>query len=344
MKPLRIAVAGCGYFSRFQYEAWREMVAVEIVGNCALDLAEAESVALEYGVARSFEDPQALLDAVKPDIFDIVTPPPTHLDLVREAAARGIATICQKPLAPSLAEAEALVEIAEEAGIMLAVHENFRFQPWYRELRRLIDMDWFGRLHAMAFRFRPGDGQGPRAYLDRQPYFQAMKRFLIHETIIHYIDTFRYLGGEVASVYAQLRRLNPVIAGEDAGIVMLGFQSGVSGLIDGNRLNDHPAANTRLTHGEFWLEGETGVMRLDGDGGLWWKAHGLPETRHDYVWRDRGFAGDCVYAFQRHVVDHLRDQGALETAGRDYLRNIRIEEAVYESDRSGHRVDLDFEV
>ena len=106
--------------------------------------------------------------------------------------------ICQKPLAPTYAEAVEVVETAERAGVPLIVHENFRWQPWYREARRLIDANHFGKLHSVAFRLRPGDGQGPRAYLDRQPYFQTMPRLLVHETAIHWIDTYRFLMGEVS--------------------------------------------------------------------------------------------------------------------------------------------------
>ncbi len=51
------------------------------------------------------------------------------------------------------------VRVADEAGILLVVHENFRFMPWFRHARRLVEA---GRL--------AGDGQGPEAYLDRQPY------------------------------------------------------------------------------------------------------------------------------------------------------------------------------
>src|SRR6185436_16129600 len=110
-----------------------------------------------------------------------------------------------------------LVETAERAGITLVVHENFRWTPWHREARRLLDAGFLGALHGIAFRLRPGDGQGARAYLDRQPYFQKMPRLLVHETAIHWIDSFRYLMGEVVSVFASLRRINPAIAGEDAG-------------------------------------------------------------------------------------------------------------------------------
>jgi predicted dehydrogenase len=61
------------------------------------------------------------------------------------------------------------------------VHENFRFQPWHREIKRLLVQDSIGdRLHSLTFRSRPGDGWGERAYLDRQPYFRDMPRFLIY--------------------------------------------------------------------------------------------------------------------------------------------------------------------
>lgn len=167
-----------------------------------------------------------------------------------------------------------------------------------------------------------------------------MERFLIHETAIHFIDTFRYLLGEVETVYADLKQLNPAIAGEDVGQVMFGFAGGAGGLFDGNRLNDHSAQNPRLTMGEMWLEGAAGVMRLDGDGRLFWKAHGKTETEHKYAWTNAGFGGDCVYHLQDHVIRHLRDGSAIENSGADYLRNLEIEEAIYRSAREKRQISL----
>ena len=237
-------------------------------------------------------------------------------------------------------EAEEIVRTAERAGILFAVHENFRFMPWFRHAREMIDEGTLGRLHAIQFRLRPGDGQGPRAYLNRQPYFQKMERFLVHETGIHFIDSFRYLMGEVSSVFAQLRQINPAIAGEDAGYVVFTFAEGATGLFDGNRLNDHLAEDCRLTMGEMHLEGSDGVLRLDGYGRLWWKPHGRDEVEEAYDWDRRGFGGDCVYHLQKHVIDHLREGTPLVNAGRDYLVNLRVEEAIYKSNRRGRRSDL----
>ena len=53
-----------------------------------------------------------------------------------------------------------------------------------------------------------------------------MPRFLVHETAIHLIDVFRFLFGEVATVTALLRRLNPVVAGEDLGLFVLDMVDG----------------------------------------------------------------------------------------------------------------------
>ena len=334
MRKLRVAGVGAGYFSRFHLQGWRAIPRAELVGWCDREVSRIRGVA-------PFRSVEEMMEKARPDVVDVVTPPETHLELVMAVAQRGVPVICQKPLAPTYAEAERVVNAAERAGVPLIVHENFRWQPWYREARRLIDEGWFGKLHSVAFRLRPGDGQGPRAYLDRQPYFQKMPRLLVHETAIHWIDTFRFLMGEVAAVYASLRKVNPVLAGEDAGYILFDFKSGATGLFDGNRLNDHVAANPRRTMGEMWLEGERGVLRLDGDARLWWKAHHKPETEHGY---DRGpddtFGGGCCAALQAHVVRFLLDKTPPENSGRDYLANLRIQEAVYRSSAEGRRIAL----
>ncbi len=338
-KRLRVAGIGAGYFSQFHLHGWRALPEVELVGWCDKDISKLQ----DFREGKSYSGMEEMLDSERPDLVDIVTPPETHLELVRVAASRGIPAICQKPLAPTYAEAVALVEAAERAGITLVVHENFRWQPWYREAKRLIDAGVLGTLHSVAFRLRPGDGQGPRAYLDRQPYFQKMARLLVHETAIHWIDTFRFLMGEVKAVFASLRRMNPAIAGEDAGYVVFEFEGGATGLFDGNRLNDHVASNPRRTMGEMWLEGSAGVLRLDGEARLWWKPHQQPEAEHRY---ERGpedtFGGGACTSLQSHVANHfLSKKEPLENRGREYLKNLRVQEAVYRSDSEGRKIAME---
>ena len=338
---LKLATVGTGYFAQFHYEAWRRIKNVNLVGLCTLDNTMGRNIADRFGIETVHGDVGDMLDAVEPDLIDIATPPSTHLRFIEAAVARGVAVICQKPFTESLTQAEEATVMAEAADVPLIVHENFRFQPWYCQARKMLDEGVLGEVYQISFRMRPGDGQGPKAYLDRQPYFQNMDRFLVHETAIHFIDVFRYLIGEISSVYADLVRYNPAIVGEDAGYIVFGFKNGARGLFDGNRLVDHTAENRRLTMGEMMIEGSTAVLRLDGNGNIFLRKNGYNvETAIEYDWEDRGFAGDSVYMLLRHAVEHVRTGAPAMNTARDYLINLKIEDAVYQSSESGIKVDF----
>lgn len=338
--PLRVAAIGAGYFSRFHYDAWSRL-GIELVAVCDQNQEAAAAVAECYGNPPVFTDVARMLDSVALDLVDIITPPVTHLALIEQVMARRIPVICQKAFTDNLQQAEQAVQIADTANVPLVVHENFRFQPWYRRIRELLDDGAVGEIYGASFRLRPGDGQGPRAYLDRQPYFQQMPRFLIRETGVHFIDVFRYLFGEVEAVTARLVRLNPVISGEDAGFVVFEFTNGTRALFDGNRLVDHAAANTRLTMGEMLIEGSAATLRLDGCGRLFRRAMGSQqEAALEFDWSRDGFGGDCVFALQQHVVAHFRDGAPLVNEARDYLTNLRVEDAIYRADRESRTIRL----
>ena len=339
---LRVAAVGAGYFSQFHQRGWRAIAGAQCVALAEKDAARGRASAAQHAVPEVYDDVETMLDAVRPDLLDVITPPPTHRAIVGAALARRIPVICQKAFGRDYTEARAMAADARAAGVPVVVHENVRWSPWNREAKRFIESGRLGTPHGIAFRLRPGDGQGPQAYLDRQPYFQTMPRLLVVETAIHWIDTFRFLLGEMAAVSARLRRINPAIAGEDAGLILFEFAGGATGLFDGNRLNDHVATNPRRTMGECWLEGSGGVLRLDGEARLWWKPHHGPEVEHAY---DRGpedsFGGGACEALQRHVVSHLENGSALENTAQDYLTNLRVQEAVYASHLSGQRIVLD---
>jgi D-apiose dehydrogenase len=329
---LKGVCVGAGYFSRFQYEAWSRIAGVKIAALCNRDVAKGKMLADEFGITNVYATVAEMLDAEQPDFIDIITPPETHLAFCREAYKRKINVIVQKPLAPTLAESKQIVEEAEAAGVRLMVHENFRFQPWYREIKKLLDDNVIGdKIFSSYFRMRMGDGWGEDAYVNRQPYFREMPRLLVYETGIHFIDTFRYLFGEVESVYAKLRKLNSVIAGEDAGNIHFDFKNGVQATWDANRFNESNNANPRYTFGEMLIEGNGGSIRLYCDGNITIQKLGEKEMPHAYHHEDKNFAADCVYATQQHFVDCLSSNKPFETSGTDYLKNILLQEAVYRS-------------
>jgi D-apiose dehydrogenase len=339
---MKAACIGAGYFSHFHYDAWKRIPEVHVAAISDLDEDKARAVMEQYGIEKYYSDYRDMLEQEQPDFVDIITPPPTHLEICRFAADRGIAIICQKPLAPTFEEAQQIVETAEGVGGRFMVHENWRFQPWYREIRKLLDDGAIGdELFALNFRSRMGDGWSAEAYLDRQPYFRTYPRLLVYENGVHFIDTYRYLAGEISAVYSKLRKLNPVIAGEDSGVVLFEFAGGATGVWDANRYNESNRENPRYTFGEMLVEGSGGSIRLYTDGRLTLQRLGEPEQEHQYHHEDRGFAGDCCHATQRYFVECMQSGAPFETRGSEYLKTLAVQEAVYHSAEQKQRIAIE---
>jgi len=164
---------------------------------------------------------------------------------------------------------------------------------------------------------------------------------IVYENGIHFIDTFRYLGGEIKRVMAYLRKLNPVIAGEDFALVNFEFaETDLLAVWDANRYNEPNYPNPRLTFGSFHIDGTGGTIRLYPDAKITIQPLGKPEVEHSCNFENKNFAGDCVYAIQRHFIDCLLSEKEFETNGDDYLKSLAVQEAIYESARTKNPVNI----
>ncbi|WP_235299209.1 Gfo/Idh/MocA family protein [Portibacter marinus] len=325
---LKGACIGAGYFSTFHFDAWKRIEGIEIVAICDKNLERAENVAGQFGFKNAYADVQTMFEKEEIDFVDIITPPETHHELIQAAINAGIDIICQKPLATDFKNAEKIAGLVAQSKVRFMVHENWRWQPWYREIRKLLVEE---EIIAIHHRMRMGDGWQVDAYLNRQPYFRKMDRLLIHETGIHFIDTFRFLAGEIKNVQATFRRLNKNIKGEDFAWVQFEFESGALGFYDANRYNESRARNPRLTFGEMLVETRSGSIRLYEDGRLTVQKLGQGELEHQYHFEDRGFAGDSVLFTQQHFIDGLKNNAEFETNLPDYMKSLKVEEEIYQS-------------
>lgn len=329
---LRGVGIGAGYFSQYHHDAWSRIPQVNIVAVADIVEERARAVAARFGIPRYYADYREMLAKERPDFVDIITRPDSHLELSTYAARQGVDVICQKPLAPTYEQAQQIVQNAKEAGVRFMVHENWRWQPWYREVKKLHASGILGDIFSISFSMRLGDGWREDAYLDRQPYFRDYPRFFMFETGVHFIDTFRFLLGEVQLVYAHLRRLNPGIAGEDCACVFLGFDNGATALLDANRYNEFDTdAPSRYTFGIMRVDGSRASLDLGHDGSIRIKPLGKPSFQHEYHHEDRGLAGDSCFNLQSHFVQAVLNGRPLESDGDDYLRTLRIVEACYDS-------------
>src|SRR5690606_38211802 len=134
-----------------------------------------------FGIAGRYAGLDAMLKGEKLDGLDIASPRRLHAAHVRAGLARGLPMLCQKPLGVDLAEATALVA-AVGGRVPLMVHENWRFRPYYRELRAWLEAGLVGDINEIRLDFhssgmlRGADGQRPA--LVRQPFFRTEARLL----------------------------------------------------------------------------------------------------------------------------------------------------------------------
>jgi len=199
------------------------------------------------------------------DCVDIATRPESHSALIALAAARSKHVLCQKPLAASMAEGRAMVETCERAGVRFMVMEMWRHIPGYRDLRRYVEAGLVGPVHFMRIVGHRRPMARVHPVNPEQPYFSEMPRLFVYEMVIHWIDGARYLMGDVDRVYARVARINPVIAGEDAAVVVLSHGVATT-LLDGSWASPEETPRP-LGDGGVVLEGRDGSLHFDPSAG-----------------------------------------------------------------------------
>jgi len=333
---LKGVIIGCGFFSRIQMADWLRLKdLVTITAACDADQSRARQFAADFGIPRVYTDAAAALAAEKPDFADIVTRPEGHLPLVRLAAARGVHVLCQKPFAPTLGECEEMVRVAAAANVRLMVNENWRWQGWYREIKRRLDSGEIGEFRNAVWIHSNNDGILEPLY-PAQPYFRDYPRLLIYETLVHYLDCSVYLFGRAQRLRAATKRNNPVIKGEDEANIRLEYPGGARLWITGTRCGQVLENNAVM--GRLRIDGTRDSLWLMGDGTLYRGTGALEKL--PYTPPTGGYRGDSALATQRHFAQCLASGQEFESSGAQYLFTVQMVEAAYAAASSRQTIAL----
>jgi len=147
MSALRILLVGSGYAASHHAGGWLAVADyAELVGIASPDEGAARALAQRHGAQGVWPSLEAALSEARFDIVDICAPLAVHGRLVRQAAAAGCHIMCQKPLDISLEAAIETALAAQQAGVRLMVHENYRFRPWIRSIEAQLRGGAVGRL------------------------------------------------------------------------------------------------------------------------------------------------------------------------------------------------------
>lgn len=250
--PVKVALAGAGMISWYHLVAWGKLGnAIRLVALCDPDRTRAAKRADEFQVPKIYDDAGEMFAAEQIDAIDIASPRETHARWIEAAAARGIGILCQKPLTPTLSEAEALIGRLPRT-VRLMVHENWRFRPWYRQIREWIAGGELGNIQyahlSMVDSGLLPDTNGRRPALLRQPFMANESRLMVSEALIHHLDVMRFLCGSLRVVSARAAHTLPDIEGETLAAILLETAVGAPVIVSGTMAAPGfpPAAEDRL--------------------------------------------------------------------------------------------------
>lgn len=340
MKPLRFAILGTGFWSRYQLAAWRELKGVECVALYNRTRTKAEALGREFGVAGIYDDAEELLTRERLDFVDIITDVGTHARFTRLAASRALPVICQKPMARTFREAQAMVAYCRAKRVPFWVHENFRWQAPLRALQAELDRGVIGR----PFRARIDFISGFPVF-DNQPFLAELEQFIITDLGSHTLDVARFLFGEAGSLYCRTQRVHKNIRGEDVATIFLEMRNGMHVTVNmayaGNALEREAFPETLV-----FVEGEAGSVEVSPGCTLRTTTRRGTLVRKasppHYAWADARYAvvHASIVRCNENLLAALQRRGQAATTGEDNLRTVRLVFAAYDSAASGKPVRI----
>ena len=146
-QPLRVGVVGVGHLGRHHARILAELPGATLAAVADIDPRRAERVAQDVG-ARAVTDTAALLDLV--DAVTVAVPTASHAEVATPFLEAGIPVLVEKPIAASIAQADAMIDVAEAAGAILAVGHSERYNPAITTARPLVLQPRFVEVHRLA--------------------------------------------------------------------------------------------------------------------------------------------------------------------------------------------------
>jgi predicted dehydrogenase len=330
---LRILLVGLGARSR----VWRKVIAADprarLVGVADIDPARAAAVGAELGLPHAV-DLAALAARAEADAVILVTPPHGRAGQIAAACAARLAILAEKPLADSLAEAEAFVAQAAAAHVPLMVGLNFRYLAVTQALKALFAEDRLGPPAFGRFLYeRWRDGRQPQ--INRYPL--TMRHPMLWEQSVHHFDLMRFVYGS-EPVLISARTWNPPwsMYAHDANVAALvTFANGVEVTYQGTW-----AANRNALDFDWRTDCARGIaVQADMFGALSFALRDDPAPTAVALPPHEPWISDATGLFGAFVA-HLIDGAPLQCSGADHLQTLRMVEAVAAASATSQTITL----
>ncbi len=221
---LRMGVIGCGGIAGAHLPAQRAVEGMRTVAVCDINEDTARAAAAEYEVPTVYTDWRDLVADDDVDAVAVLLPHHLHREPAVAAARAGKHVLCEKPMATALADCDAMIAAADEAGVVLMIAQILRFRPANIRARELIAEGAIGEVRNVLRR-RLGKSEGFRSEWARHP--EQAGGWVLYGFGSHEVDMILWLtGSEAGAVFAQARRNNEYWNDHDEVTVQMALSGG----------------------------------------------------------------------------------------------------------------------
>lgn len=210
MKKIKVGVAGLGFIGPAHIEALRRQPDVEVVAINDFSEEYARTKADSLGIEKSFGNFDNMLADPDIEVVHICTPNFLHYPMAKAALLAGKHVICEKPLANTVAEAQELVELAAQTGLVNAIHFNLRYYPLIRHMRTMRVKGELGTVHSVIGSYLQDWLFYATDYNWRLEPDKSGESRAIADIGSHLIDLIEYITGlEITAVMADFATVHP---------------------------------------------------------------------------------------------------------------------------------------
>ena len=337
-KEIRFGIIGCGVIAPTHAKAIENTEGAVLMGACSHSFEKARAFAEEYH-CRAYETYDAMLESPEIDAVSICSPTGNHFEHARRAILAGKHVVVEKPMCLTLAEADTLIALSKAHGRSLCVISQSRFSAAAQAIRKMIESGVAGRPVStqLMMRFFRGDAYYSSAAW-RGTFAYDGGGVLMNQGI-HGIDLLCYLMGKPVSVAGFVRTRLRNIEVEDTAAAAIAFESGAVGVIDATVCSE-PSFTKK-----FILAFEKGTVILENDVITLWSVPGeCPDCTVSLAGNTS--ADNTKVSASYHTVEygnfirHLRDNEPLVVDGAEGRMPLGVILGIYESSKTGRRVDL----
>lgn len=258
MKPLRVAIIGCGNVSKVHFPATKGSSFAELVAACDTKEERAKAFGEQYGVPY-YTDYHDVLD-LEIDAIHICTPHHTHAEITIAAANKGIHVLTEKPMAVSLEDADRMIKAAKDNQVYLGVIFQNRYNASSQAVKKLVSSGKLGKLlgaRLFVTWYRPDEYYSKS---DWKGTWDKEGGGVLIDQAIHTMDLMQWILGPIDKLEASIaNRTHHLIDVEDVAEATVFFKNGVVGSLY--------ATNYYTYDADVFLEihGENGVARIEKD-------------------------------------------------------------------------------